>query len=323
MKKVVVLIALLLSGCATTPKTDFDRDWFSDPVRVKTNNAERNDLLSYLVAQMLNFEDREQLIARLNKQYVANSGLKEGAINGAMFANSGDVTGVKLAAAQAAVGLAVNIFSPGSMKDVSGIALPEKMGDKTLGTQEEAWAYATSLAENQLKKVSEKFHFEFACVKGCTEERRIYSLTPKDSSVFDGYIFKPTSAIYVVTTWSKLVKVEKPDPLAEKLRGFSTAWETPKGNMWLTRFFTEPVLDANGQVQINTSKEGLIYPVVNKALVDTRLGRELHRAYYADGGYMYFGIDSIYPNYMAFNGTLYGHILSNDTTFIEYEIVEK
>jgi hypothetical protein len=27
--------------------------------------------------------------------------------------------------------------------------------------------------------------------------------------------------------------------------------------------------------------------------------------------------------YMAFNGTMYGHILSNDTTFIEYEIVEK
>lgn len=86
--------------------------------------------------------------------------------------------------------------------------------------------------------------------------------------------------------------METPDPLAEKLRGFSAAWETPKGNMWLTRFFVEPVLDANGQVQINTSKEGLIYPVVNKALVDTRLGLYLHRAYYADGGYMYFGIVS-------------------------------
>jgi hypothetical protein len=323
MKKFVVLIVVFLSGCTTTPKSDYERDWHSNPVRVKTNNVERNDLLSYLVAQMLDFENRKQLIARLNKQYVADSDLKAGAINGALFSNSGDVTGVKLAVFQAATGLAISLFSPGSMKEVSGIALPDKIGNKTIETQDEAWAYATSLAVNQLEKVSKKFNFKLSCVMGCSDERRIYSLTPNDTNVFDGYIYKPTSAIYVVTTWPKLVKVEKPDPLAEKLRGFSAAWETPKGNMWLTRFFTDPVLDDNGKVQINTNEEGLIYPVVKKALVDTHLGRDLHRAYYDDGGYMYFGIDSIYPNYIAFNGTLYGHILSNDTKFIEYEIVEK
>jgi hypothetical protein len=319
----LILLSLFFTGCAVAPKDDFERDKRAYPKKVALVDKSQNDLLSYLAAQMLNAEDRNQFFARLQNRYSNDDTLNQGIVNRAIYTRAGDSTGMQLAAGQMVIGAALKMFKSGGMDEVSGIAIPNVVDRIEIKTEDQAWAAATRISENQLRKVAENFNMELSCIRGCDSKRRIYTPTPKNSQVFDSYIYKPIGPIIVMTTWAELKKVESPNPLDKIIRGFTPSWETAKGNMWLTGFYSEPQLDVTGKVVIKTNDKGLDYPEVRRDITFTKLGRDILKLYYSDGGHTYFGDDKRYPQVFAFNGKLYSYIERDDGSFIEYELVEK
>lgn len=317
-----ISLCLFLFGCVSAPKDDFGRDRSQYPKKVKMTDTDKNDLLSYLAAQMLNSEDRNQFFARLQNRYSQDDALNQGIVNRAIYTRTGDTTGMQLAAGQMVIGAALKMFKSGGMKEVSGMSIPAIVNGIEIKTEDQAWAIATEISENQLRKIATKFNMEFSCILGCTDIRRIYTLIPKDLQLLNSYIYKTSGPIVVMTTWSKLKKVESPDPLDQKIRGYVPAWETPKGNMWLTGFYSEPELDASGKVVTRKNDKGLDYPVIQRDLSYTKLGRDFLKTYHDDGGHTYFGDDDRYPQIFAFKGKLYSYIDSDDESFIEYELVE-
>jgi len=335
----MVLAMAFLPACATQPAAGTDPfvlDWnHQKPERVRLNQQKEKsekkaakiqmDLLSYLGRNMLNVENRKQQLNRLQNAYVAKDFFVEGATDYAFFKSRFDQTGMDIAAFNAAIGLAINLTNPGAMDKVSGIALPEEIDGEKIANKERAWQLAIQHSEAQLLRIAKHYDLTLVCQYGCgkPQERRIYLLKPNAPDTFKGYTYQPKGPIVVQATWSPVEYIEEPDTLESALRNYIPRWATPQGNMWLTNFFTEPTLDAQGKVMTKVNEAGLVYPVVEKNLAVTRLGRDFLRLYTQDGGYLHYGNQKIWPGYLAHNGELYSFISKNDKRFIEYKLVEK
>ncbi len=314
------VLCLFLAACASTPKTDFERDWGHDPVREEM--AANDDMLSYLARYMMDAEDRKDLTAKLYKQYATDDALKASLAQYAGYNHFNDSVGMDIATLQAGVSLIADFLDEGSMENISGIALPGEVDGVYIESPEQAWQIATRHSERQLESVARQFDMELICDFGCNEERRIYRLVQKNPARLAQYMYKPVGDIIVVATWTKLERIEKPDIFEAKARGFLPVWSTRPGHMWLTGFYAEPVLDAQGKIQYRKNEQGETYPLANKSLLGVRLGRDMAREYYSDAGFLHAGSDDVYPGYFAFKGTLYSYILRDERRFIIFQLKE-
>ncbi len=326
MFKYFMLTSLFLSflyGCSSS--SPFLADVRNEPVKVVLEDQITKDKISYLGRFLMESKDRNALLARLMKE--GQAGCKEClfASGYTLYSTSGTLGGMGLGVGLMAFDLGsdiIDIFVEwGALDRISGFAMPEIFMGQSVQSETQAWQLAVSHTERQLKKAANATGYSVRCIAGCEDGRRIYELKLVNDRDNSRYIFQP-GKIALITDYGEMKKIERPHVLDTASLDFVPAYQTIAGNQWVFRMFGEPNLDDNGDIIVESGKYGIFFRA-KQGMEGTEVQRDIMRFMTDDGGYMYFGTDKAYPNYIAYRGNLYSYSIKMESKFINSTLIER
>lgn len=280
----MIVVASLLSGCAGMVKDPYSKDKIVtlDSKQIKDKSEKLK--LTYMARNMQESDNRADLVKKFSqstavKQWAVQTIPAYSQLAGDLVSNQFDSSlGNSLGAAGFAASLVIGEIHDGSEDRVSEVYLPEKFNGQILDTQAKADHALAVFNYYQVRQMAEKLHWDFKCLKGCKTRSQVFELSPGASKLPSWFVYQPKT-ILVKSFFSKMVKVDKKDPISAAL-GFEAKWTSPSTYSNLMEFYSKPQLDANGNVKIYYNKKTkMYYPGAYKSLSENRIGFLLHRMY--------------------------------------------
>jgi len=308
MRFIVVVLSILVSGCAGTPKTITQAELrHTDLVEIEVDPI-LQQRATYLGRMLLSSGERQEFLKDLtDNKYVKDSLTMQGVHNYNLFSAVGEQPGMDIAKAQIAVGLFNTFSKVGQVKNTTGIALPEFFNGEPVLDENDAWQKAVTYTEQKMSAAASAMGYSFECIKGCDAEMRSYLLKANGSVEHDHYIVRPDKLLAINAAFRPLVRIED-DPLRNFAHGFDVVWATDKTNSWMIDIRSDLYMP-DGEITFYESSDDLADLdnwVVSQLQLDYfSAGREMLAKIY-DNSYMYKGKGKrAYMDFFAYEGKVY------------------
>lgn len=329
--------AVSLSACNITEPRLYNKSPELVPI---IDKDEINDA-NYMARYLLNSGDRIKLetIARKEeiKRRASYGSVEAGIVGTTMLGNNptsakGVGTATDIMVGIEAADVILSMLGPdGSLERVSKIYIPEKIGDITINSIEEANQFARNYTHKKISNFSKQENRSLECIYGCNENVTIYKLIKKGftgdepydalkrgAKIHEGKYYDPPK-LFVLTVETDLVS-SKADPVRDRILGFSPKWESMYENGWRAFIAGDFVRDEKGNIKFRDDKFTNKVPLGWYKATGSPIDRRFSRTLTGGDNLIYLGRRDVLGKQFSMKGKVFEFSIRYWYRFMEHEI---
>lgn len=307
----VLLLAGLMTGCASMVSNPFSKDSITYPERVTLKKDDPRRLkVSYLSRYMMDYENRSKIEYKVdNDRSLKNWNSLDAAVTtqtltGMAMGDLGSPLATSVGTSVFVAGSVLNAIYDGSNDSISTAYLPATFDNISIETHQDALDALNKLVHQRVQSVADALGWQAQCQYQCDSNNQIWHLTNSNHVALPAeYIYKPKE-VSLLVTYADLIPVEE-DDMVSAVIGEKIAWKTKNITGFAVGVYESVAFDQAGLPKKLYFEEQDIYGLEQVYdLSKVQIGRDLLRIFHGTP-YTISGTTVGYPNQVFYNTDIY------------------
>ncbi|MGX5914033.1 hypothetical protein ACR0ST_04810 [Aliidiomarina sp. Khilg15.8] len=307
------------------------RGFGNDAIAEDLNDDVKNKQLSYLGRYLVKIDTRQEVVANAYDQEFLESwssveyGTMTSMITDLAVGDLGSALGSELGAIVSLGGMLMGAAFT-SDHDVIGQAwLPETFNGQTIGSPAAAHTAFSTLTEQRMAVIGEKFGYDVSCLGACGERSKVFEFVRLSPPAHDKpHGFEPHKFSAIVHVSAAFETIEENDILPI-MTGQPVRWKLPPYYTLRMGFYTDEKRDESGGLIVET-QEGDGYTIetvqARRDLLNVPFGRMVMQTFHATP-YTLHASDDIYPSQLFYNGEAFTFFDGSNPLIIKKKVVQQ